>query len=270
MIIPAPEAVAVSILNFPVYWYGIILAAAIFVSIIVANFIFNRVNCNLKKDIIISCAPLIIILGILGARLYFCSLNPAYYYTHLIEIADIRQGGLSIHGAIIFGIIGLIIAAKRNNVPPIRVLDAMACATLLGQSIGRWGNYFNSEAYGFPVKDQTWGLFIPQSHRVFEYADYSLFHPTFLYESLSDFFGFGILLLIILKYGKKYSGLTFFSYLTIYSIIRFFIEQIRVDSALNFGSLPIAEIISVLFFFIGLCGIFVCIVRHSKLSSKKK
>ena len=264
MIIPAPSSVAFSFLGFPIYWYGIILALAIFCAIVVGNKIFNVINSDDKKDIIISCAPVIIISGIIGARLYFCMLNPSYYFSHLLEILDIRQGGLSIHGALIFGIAALIFSAKKNNVSVMKVLDAMSCATLLGQAIGRWGNYFNSEAYGVPVVGQNWGLFIPESKRVAEFVNYSLFHPTFLYESVLDLFGFGLLLWLILSVGKNIRGLTFFAYLAVYSLIRFFIEQIRVDSALNIASVPIAEIMSVVFFVIGILGALIVFIKNLK------
>lgn len=266
MIIPAPSSVAFSILNFPIYWYGIILASAIFISIIVGNKFFNTVNFDLKKDVIISCAPLIIISGIIGARLYFCLLNPSYYLTHPIEILDIRQGGLSIHGAIILGVVGLIVSAKKNKVPVWKVLDSMSCATILGQAIGRWGNYFNSEAYGMPVSGQHWGLFIPESKRVVEYINYSLFHPTFLYECVLDLIGFGILSFILFKFGRKFSGVPFFAYLTLYSLIRFFVERIRIDSALDFGSVHIAEIMSVVLFVVGIWGIIFCAFRTGEKS----
>lgn len=261
MIIPAPPSVALSLFGFPIYWYGIILACAIFVAILVANKFFNVLNRDLKKDVIISCAPWVIILGIVGARLYFCSLNPSYYFYHPSEILDIRQGGLSIHGALILGILTLIISAKKNNVPVMKILDPMGCATILGQAIGRWGNYFNSEAYGLPVFGQKWGLFIPESRRVAQYLNYSLFHPTFLYESVLDLLGFGFLTFIFFRFGKKYSGLPFFAYLTLYAVIRYFIEKIRIDSALNIDGVPIAEIISVSLFIIGFVGTIYSIYR---------
>lgn len=269
MIIPAPESIAFSIFSFPVYWYGICLACGIFMAILTGNYLFNCANVNLKKDVIISSAPAIIISGILGARLYFCCLNPSYYFAHPIEILDIRQGGLSIHGALLFGIIGLIIAAKKNNTSVFRLLDAMACGTILGQSIGRWGNYFNSEAYGLPVSGQSWGLFIPQSRRVSEYLNYSLFHPTFLYESVLNFLAFLFLTVIFKRFGGRYSGVVFFTYLSLYSMIRFFIERIRVDSALNVASVPIAEIVSVVLFIAGLVGIFAVILKNSKIVPDK-
>lgn len=261
MIIPAPSSVAFSVFNFPIYWYGIILASAIFVAIIIGNKFFNVINVKMRKDVIISCAPLIIISGIIGARLYFCLLNPSYYFAHPIEIFDIRQGGLSIHGAIILGVPALMISALKNKVPVMNVLDSMSCATILGQAIGRWGNYFNSEAYGFPVSGQAWGVFIPESKRVVEYMNYSLFHPTFLYESILDLFGFGILTFILFKFGKKYSGVPFFAYLTVYSVIRFFVERIRIDSALDIGSLHVAEIMSVILFVIGIAGMIFCFCK---------
>lgn len=267
MIIPAQNDIAFNLFGLPIYWYGVTMATAIFVSMVVANKLYNIVNCNSRSDVIIEYAPCIILLGILGARLYFCILNPSYYFTHPIEILDIRQGGLSIHGAIIGGVISMVAIAKKVKVPIMSIIDSMSVATILGQSIGRWGNYFNSEAYGLPVASQTWGLFIPASKRVSEFMDYSLFHPTFLYESLLDFCGFFILLFIILKFGKKYQGVPFFAYLILYSIIRYFIEQIRVDSALNVGNLPIAEIVSVVLFIIGLFGLLFVVLRASKTKS---
>ncbi|MDE6137840.1 MAG: prolipoprotein diacylglyceryl transferase [Candidatus Gastranaerophilales bacterium] len=261
-VIPAPNPVALNLYGFPIYWYGVIMAIAIFVGMLVGNKIFNIVNLNNRHDIIIEYAPMIIISGILGARLYFCMLNPGYYFTHPLEILDIREGGLSIHGALIFGILSLVYAAKKTKVSLLSILDGMSCAVIFGQVIGRWGNYFNSEAYGLPVKNQNWGLFIPEAGRVAGYTEYSLFHPAFLYESILNFTGFAILLFIILRYGQKYKGLTFFVYLIIYAVIRFFIEQIRIDSALNFGNIPIAEIVSVILFIVGLIGSLIVLIKN--------
>ena len=264
MIIPAAEPVAFNLFGMPVYWYGVCLAAAIFLSILAGNAILNRQYPYYKKDVIIASAPIIIIAGIAGARLYFCLLNLPYYFTHPLDTIDIRQGGLSIHGALIFGIAAVIFTAKKNQIPVLRLLDAMGCATILGQAIGRWGNYFNSEAYGYPTSGQNWGLFIPESRRVVEYSNYSLFHPAFLYESLLDLLGFFILCFIYFKFGKKYSGLAFFVYLILYSVIRFCTEQIRIDSALNIGNIPIAQIISIVIFIFGVAGI--AVLKYRKRS----
>ncbi len=265
-VIPAPNPVAFNLFGLPIYWYGVIMATAIFVGMLVGNKVFNQVNPNLRKDIIIEYAPIIIISGILGARLYFCMLNFHYYFAYPIAILDIREGGLSIHGAIIFGILSLIFIAKRAKTSLLSLLDGMACSILCGQIIGRWGNYFNSEAYGLPVKSQNWGLFIPESNRFLGYTDFSLFHPTFLYECILNLLGFILLFFVIIKFGKKFKGITFFSYLIIYSVIRFFIEQIRIDSALNLGSIPIAEVVSVILFFIGLIGVFATLYKNNVLN----
>lgn len=264
-IIPAPNSVAFEMFNIPIYWYGIFMAVAIFLAIVVANFIYNRVNTNLKKDAILEFAPLLIVFGILGARLYFCFLSADYYFANPLEILDIRQGGLSIHGALIAGILGIFYFAKRSKVPVMTILDPLACATFLGQVVGRWGNYFNSEAYGLPVAGQNWGLYVPEMKRVVPYMNFELFHPTFLYESCLDLVGFFVLLFIIKKFGKTFRGLTFFSYLVLYSIIRFFVEQIRVDSALNVaGVVPIAELMSLSLGVIGVIGIACVLLKYFK------
>lgn len=263
LILPAPPDIAFSLWGFDVYWYGITMAIAIFIAFIAANNLFNSQQAYMRKDIVYEYAPIIIFWGIVGARLYYCALSHDYYMAHPMEILDIREGGLSIHGAIIGGIISIIMMARHYRVPLFRLLDPMACATILGQAIGRWGNYFNSEAYGLPVAGQNWGVFIPASKRVGEYAFFNYFHPTFLYESIADLIGFFLLLSVMKGFGQKRYGFTFFLYLIIYSLIRFFIEKLRVDSALDVGGFHIAGIVSVVLFVVGLIGI-VC-VRKEKL-----
>lgn len=256
MILPAQHDIAFSIYGISVYWYGIIMAIAMLVAIVCANKLFNCTYPECKKDIILEFSPLIIMFGVLFARLYFCILNPHYYFTHPIKIFDIREGGLSIHGGIIGGILSVLFIIKKYNIKFFKIIDPIACSTFLGQAIGRWGNYFNSEAYGFPVAGQNWGVFIPQSRRIKGYSQYDLFHPTFLYESVLDFLSFLILLLIYKKIGKRYNGLIFFLYMIFYSVIRFYIEKIRIDSTLNIGNMPIAQLISIILFAIGIIGIF--------------
>jgi phosphatidylglycerol:prolipoprotein diacylglycerol transferase len=268
VIIPAPNDVAFNLFSMPVYWYGIILAFSIFVGIICANSLFNKINPADKRDLIVECCSLIIILGILCARIYYCGLNFHYYFSHPAEILYIREGGLSIHGAIIGGILSVIIMSKRYKIPFFSILDPIACAAILGQSIGRWGNYFNSEAYGYPTVSQNWGLFIPQAKRISEYADMQYFHPAFLYESVLDLLALFILLFLLNKFGKKIRGLVFFSYITIYAVIRFFIEKIRIDSALNIGSIPFPEVISIILLVIGTIGIILSVTFAGKKNGK--
>lgn len=262
-ILYSPESIAFNLFGIPIYWYGIFMATAILIAIVTSNKLFSIINPNFKKDIIIEYAPIIIVIGILCARFYFCLLNAEYYVAHPLEILSIRQGGLSIHGAIMGGILTLIAIAKHLKVPSMSILDSMACGTLLGQVIGRWGNYFNAEAYGLPTSSQSWGLFIPETRRIPEFVNYTLYHPTFLYESILNLVGFLILLFIILKFGKKFRGATFFSYLCVYSLIRFFIEPIRIDSALNIaGNIPIAVVISLILFIVGVLGLTTSIIKN--------
>ena len=266
MILPSPPDIAFKIFNFPIYWYGIIMALSIFISIITANKLYNVINPDLKHDTILEGAPIIIISGVLCARLYFCLLNPHHYLSNPLEILNIREGGLSVHGAIIGGIFSVIYLSRKYKVKFLNIMDSLSCATILGQAIGRWGNYFNSEAYGLPTASQKWGLYIAPDNRVSEYASYNLFHPAFLYESLLNLIAFCLLLFILNKFGRKYHGITFFSYLSVYSLIIFFIEQIRVDSALNIGTLPFAEFISLILFFVGIFGIIITCKRNKTVN----
>ncbi len=266
-VIPAPNPVAFNVFDIPVYKYGVVMAVAIFVAMVLANYFYNISNSeekSFRKDLIYEYAPLIIIAGILGARLYFCLLNPHYYLTHVIEILDIRQGGLSIHGAILGGALGLWFVSKRTKVPFLATIDTLAGSIFAGQAIGRWGNYFNSEAFGVPVAGQNWGLFIPEASRPVQYMDFTLFHPAFLYESCLDILGFAIMFLVVKNFGKTHKGMTFFVYLMLYSVIRFCVEQIRVDSALNVGIVPIAQIVSVIMFFTGMCGVIWLLIRSKQ------
>ena len=263
IILPAPPDVAFNIWGFDVYWYGITMAVAILIAFISANNLFNSQHTYMRKDIVFEYAPIIIIMGILGARLYYCALSYDYYAANPMEILDIREGGLSIHGAIIGGILSIILMSKHYKVPLFKLLDPMACATILGQAIGRWGNYFNSEAYGVPVLSQKWGVYIPQAKRVSEYSGFNLFHPTFLYESIADLIAFFILLHVMRNFAQKRYGFTFFLYLVIYSVIRYFIENLRVDSALDVGGFHFAGIISIVLFVVGIIGL-IC-VRKEKL-----
>lgn len=258
MIIQSPGEVAFYIFNFPVYWYGIVLAFAAFCGVCVAEFLARRFS-DIPEDFFIDVAPLVIIFGIIGARVYYCLVNFHYYSSHVAEVIDIRQGGLSIHGMIIAGVVAFYFIARKYKLNLLKVLDVLACATIFAQSIGRWGNFFNSEAFGIPTYSD-WGVFIPIDNRPFQYISYEFFHPTFLYESLVDLLIFFVLLFILSKCKK--SGVVFFWYLILYSIARIFVEFIRVDSVLNIASLPIAVIVSCILLFIGIFGVYAVSRRY--------
>ncbi len=240
--------------DMPVYKYGIIVALACLIGVITAYFVYKRFYSDKNSEKIWDFSAYALIGGIIGARLYYCLLNFPYYIKHLTEIFNIRGGGMSIHGGLAAGICILIIFAKKFKLGVLKVLDAFACGTALAQSIGRWGNFFNSEAFGLPT-NLPWKLYIPESRRPEEFINYDYFHPTFLYESILDLIIFIILLWAIKKLSRKYEGVTFFIYLILYAAARFFVEQIRIDSALNISGIPVAQIISVMMIIIGTCGI---------------
>ncbi len=266
MIIQSPGDVAFTIFGFPVYFYGIILAFACLLAVYTAKVIYSKIYSDNKSSVIWEMAPFVVIAGIIGARLYYCLINFFYYFNNPIEIFYIRGGGLSIHGGIIAGIIAIFFCAKKYKVSFLRLLDVFAVGTVLAQSLGRWGNFFNNEAFGLPANSFI-KLFIPIAKRPDLFIGYQYFHPTFLYESVLDFLIFLILLVVIKKYGKKIEGLTLAVYLLLYSIVRFFVEAIRVDSALNLGTLHIAQLVSVLLFVFSIILSIIFIYRYVKYNN---
>ena len=256
----SPGDVAFNFFGYPVYYYGIIQASEIFVGIYCAYLLYKKYYEASKAQNIIDFSPWIIIIGILGARFYYCLVNFSYYTAHPFEIFYIRQGGLSVHGMIIVGICGLWWLSKKYKMSFLQLIDSFLCGTALAQSIGRWGNFFNSEAFGAPT-NLPWKLFIPISHRPTEFINYEFFHPTFLYESILDILIF-VLLLVLFKRLSKTPGLVACIYLILYSFARILVESCRVDSVLNIAGIPIAQIMSLAI--IIFASIFVVILIRKK------
>ena len=250
MIIQSPGEIAFNIFNFPVYSYGIILAFAVFLGVCTAEILAKKFS-DIPENFFVDNSPVVIIAGILGARLYYCIVNYPYYIHNPLEIFDIRQGGLSIHGMLIAGIVTVYFLAKKYRVNLLRLLDVLACSVILAQSAGRWGNFFNSEAFGYPTGG-NWGVFIPVSQRPVEFLNYEFFHPAFLYESFLDLVVFAVLIFIL---RRTRAGCTFFWYLILYSVVRIFVEYFRIDSVLNIGGFPIAQVVSVLLIIAGVIGL---------------
>lgn len=232
-----------------IYFYGVILAFAIIVGTFVAENIGTHFY-NLKKDTMIDLSPYLVIFGIIGARLYYCLLNYDFYLKFPTEILAIRHGGISIHGAIIGGIIGLLIYSKRHKISALKLADISSVGLVLAQAIGRWGNFFNSEAFGSPT-DLPWKLYIAPQYRPIPFTEEEFFHPTFLYESLLNLIIFFILFNLI-KNKKQKDGNIALYYLIMYSIARIFVENIRLDSVCYIHGIPIAIIVSVSIIFLAL------------------
>ena len=250
----SPGDVAFKIFGFPIYYYGIIISFAIFVGYLVAYYLFKKYYDSEKAKYILDFSPYLILLGIIGARIYYCAVNYQYYFYNPMQIFNIRQGGLSVHGMIIFGIISLYIFAKYYNIGFRKLADSFLCGCIIAQSIGRWGNFFNSEAFGTPT-NLPWKLYIPPSHRPLEYLNFEYFHPTFLYETILDLVIFLILLLLFKKLSQT-PGKIACLYLILYSAARFAVESCRTDSILTLAGMPVAQVVSIILIVAGLVFLF--------------
>ena len=251
----SPGEIAFIIGPAAIHYYGLIMALSLLLGVIIANRICNKFYKELNPEIIYDIAPHIIIGAIIGARAYYCLMSATYYIKNPGEIIQLWHGGLSIHGAIIGGLILGIIYAKRHKLPILKLCDIFSYGLVLGQALGRWGNFFNSEAFGCPTENFL-KLYIPVYKRPIEYLGVNYFHPTFLYESVLDVCIFLILFFIVRKLTKNKDGIIFFSYLILYSIVRILVEQIRIDSILNILGIPIAQIMSVIIILISIGAIF--------------
>jgi len=234
--------IAFSILGLDIRWYGILISTGIILGILLSIWTtkINKVSFDKLTDVLLISLPL----GIIGARLYYVLFNWGYYSKNLGEIVDIRQGGLAIHGALLFGVGSALIYMKTNNMNFFKYLDAVAPSIAIAQSIGRWGNFFNQEAHGKEVSKAFISIF-PEFIQRGMYIEGRYYHPTFLYESIWNLINFIILIILTKRYNKE-KGIIFASYLAIYSVGRFLIEGLRTDS-LMIGPFRIAQIISLVF-----------------------
>lgn len=213
------NSVAFTVGSYPIYWYGIIIASGLLLAVLYAWRSSPRYNVDFNK--LVNCILVGIITGIVGARLYFCFFQWDYYGKNPIEILYINNGGLAIYGGIIGALAGGLTVAKIQKMKIMPILDIAMMGFLLGQGIGRWGNFMNQEAFGTPT-NLPWRM-------VSEGTGMVGVHPCFFYESLWCLLGF-VLLHFYGKYRQKYSGQVFFSYLVWYGFERMFVEGLRTDS----------------------------------------
>lgn len=242
-----------TVFGLQIYFYGVILALAIIAGTFFCEYISQKFY-NLKKDTILDMAPYLVFFGIIGARLYYCLLNSDFYLRFPTEILAIRHGGISIHGAILGGFIGLLIFSKRHKISALKLADITAIGLSLAQSIGRWGNFFNSEAFGRPT-ELPWKLYIAPQYRPIPYTGYEYFHPTFLYESLLDILIFGLLFWLLKSGRTKKDGNLALVYLILYSTVRILVESFRIDSVLYINGIPVAIIVSLIIIMVSLAAI---------------
>jgi phosphatidylglycerol---prolipoprotein diacylglyceryl transferase len=236
-------------------WYGLLIASAVLIGVTLSQYLAKRRNVN--PELLSDLSIWLVIGAIPAARIYYVLFQWSEYAQHPERIIAIWQGGIAIHGAIIGGVIAALIFAKIRQVSFWQLADLVAPSLILGQAIGRWGNFFNSEAFGAPT-NLPWKLFIPPEHRPPEFADVAYFHPTFLYESVWNLMVFGLLMALFFRglQGKPSLklGTLFLVYLPVYSLGRLWIEGLRTDS-LMLGPLRIAQVVSLMGILLGLAGL---------------
>ena len=271
-------------------WYGFLIS----ISFLIGQFISKKLakTRNIAPEYVSEILPSLIIYSIIGARAYYVIFEWRQYsgdnfFTsfellknsfQIPSFLAIWQGGLAIHGGLIGGLISIIFFCKSKNINLKTFIDILIPSIIFGQSIGRWGNFFNNEAFGLPT-DLPWKLFIPMRNRPIEFINYEFFHPTFLYESLWNLLIFIILLIIFNKQNKTNfvrPGFISCLYLIGYSFGRFWIESLRTDP-LCIGGLPpfcnggirIAQFVSIFLFSSGLIGIFFLRLRKYNGKTRK-
>ena len=247
----SPGAIAFQIGPLVIRWYGILMATSIIVALWLAHRQAKREG--LPADDIITAGQWAILAGLLGARLYEVAFNWDYYGQYPRKIFAVWEGGLAIHGGLILGpLVGAALAWKWG-LPILRGLDVTAPSFAIGQAIGRWGNFFNEEAFGRPT-ELPWKLYISPPHRPPGYAQFDHFHPTFLYESVWDLAMFAALIVWLRPRLREQPGALFFAYLGLYSIGRFAIEAIRLDS-FWLGPFRVAQLASLLGVLVAIAGL---------------
>ena len=243
IVLSSPGAIVFNIGQISVRWYGVFIGLGFLISYFIAEKLVKKNNLNIEhfNDLIF----LILIFSIVFARLWFVMLNIDYFKEHISEVPKIWHGGQSLHGGILGGVLATFIYTKIKKVSFYAYMDIAGVLMPLAQSIGRWGNFFNNEAFGLPIKNGFIKLFIPSEFRPPVYLEHEYFHPAFLYESFLDFI---IFIFLFKKYPlwKDKPGKTFWVYLLCYSTVRFFIEFIRLDSLYLFNLFPSAQIVSII------------------------
>ncbi|TFG70649.1 MAG: prolipoprotein diacylglyceryl transferase [Anaerolineales bacterium] len=256
--------------NYGIHWYGLIIVVGILLGARVAT--YQAKSAGLSPDTIWDMLLIVVVTAVIGARVYHVFSSPSngligweYYKHHPIETLYIWQGGLGIYGAIIGGAIGVGLFCWRRKLNPLQWLDILAPGMALGQAIGRWGNYMNQELYG-PPTTLPWGLRITPENRILAYADLNqypvttLFHPTFLYESLGALLVCLVLIWIADRFRNNLlHGDMLLLYLAGYSIVRFFTEFLRPDAWMA-GALAAAQIFALVS--IGF-SLLVLLIRHT-------
>lgn len=241
--------IAIHLGPLPVRWYGIIMAVAFVIGITLAH---RRAEKNgMDPNHILNMVTIIIPSAIIGARLYYVAFEWENYRDYPLEALAIWHGGLAIHGGLIGGILAGIWYTRKYRLDIFNLADIMAPSIIIGQAIGRWGNFINQEAHGGPASPEFMANF-PALIRNQMFINGTYYHPTFLYESL---WNFGVFAFLMWYWPRRFfNGEVAFLYLALYSLGRFFIEGLRTDS-LMLGPIRVAQLVSLSLILISIIAI---------------
>ncbi|MBR6504799.1 MAG: prolipoprotein diacylglyceryl transferase [Clostridia bacterium] len=244
--------IAFTIGDIDIYWYAIIIVTAITIAVLLCP--KKDGQYGIKFDNILELLIFAIPISIITARLYYVVFNLDYYSKNVFEIFNIKNGGIAIYGALIGGALTVLIYCKIKKIDFLNLLDYIIPSVALAQSIGRWGNFINVEAYGKNTN-------LPWRMGILEEGIYKEVHPTFLYESICTL----IIFIILSKKSKKrkFKGEILYLYIIMYSIVRFSIEGLRTDSLMLYN-VKISQILSIVLFVI------FCIILSKKNIKKRK
>ena len=231
-----------------IYYYSIMILIGIILGIFLVYREFKRHGYEIKA--LDNMVFYTVICGLIGARIWYVLFNLSEYSSDWLEVFAVWHGGLAIHGAIFGGLLFLFFYSRKHNYSFIKIADIVMPAVLIGQIVGRWGNFFNQEAHGGVVSRAFLeSIHIPTFIIDGMFIKGQYYHPTFLYESI---FNLLILIFILCIRRSKYmkTGTVLSTYLMGYGLLRFFIESMRTDS-LMLGSLRVAQLVSIAFYLIG-------------------
>ncbi|MEL4861164.1 prolipoprotein diacylglyceryl transferase [Pseudoflavonifractor phocaeensis] len=255
------KEIAFRIFNWPIHWYGIIIAAGFLLAVYYCC--RKAADYGIEQDDIIDLLIFAVPLCIIGARLYYVIFYLDLYRNpdgslDFLRMLRIWDGGLAIYGGIIVAILTLLVFCKIKKIPFLAFADVGSFGMLIGQLVGRWGNFVNVEAYGAPT-DLPWRMGIYDTvNGVYQYMEV---HPTFLYESLWNLVGFLLLALVVAKH-RKFDGQIFLGYIAWYGLGRAWIEGLRTDSLYFFSTgLRVSQILALISFVLALAVMIVQLRR---------
>ena len=237
---PGPELFQLG--PFALRWYGLLIALAVLIGLNLSSWLARQ--RDLEQGLISDLLPILVLAAVTGARIYYVAFEWRNYQGAWWEAFAIWRGGIAIHGALLAGTMAVILFCRWRRQSFWDVLDVLVPSVALGQAIGRWGNFFNSEAFGVPT-DLPWKLFIAYPQRPAVFADADYFHPTFLYESIWNLLVFALLMSLFLQGRKRRinlpAGALSCVYLLAYSLGRVWIEGLRIDPLCLGGQPPFCD-----------------------------